>query len=99
MKEEIDVERANALRDDEEQDEPERHQRHDHRAGAEGDEGRREHLAPRCAAHVASAVSVGSGVCRTTALRVIDQISKRDRELTMSVMMNSTRPISTSAAR
>src|SRR5262249_42959184 len=112
LHEECDVERKQTLADHEEQHEEQRHQRDQHRPRAKGDEHRRERLAPdrRGAAetavftsrHAGSAAGCGVGSAAPTtavALRVIDQMSRRDSEVTVSGMMNSTSPISTRAAR
>ena len=97
----VEVQRLDALADDEEQDERQRHQRDEHRQRAEADEQRRDELAatvsrlmppPRPARR-------GRGARASVALRAMLQISSRDSALTISVMTNSTRPISMSACR
>ena len=100
VREEVEVERLDALADDEEQDERQRHQREQHRQRAEADEQRRQQPCGGVV-RLMRAASAGAGVgdARLSALRAMLQISRRDSELTISVMMNSTRPISTSACR
>ena len=95
MREKRDVQRLNALADDEEQDKRERHQCEDDRARAEGDEQRRQQLPTRGRRHVASS----TGSVAMVSVRVMLQIRSRENELMISVMMNRTRPISISADR
>ena len=94
VREEIEVERLDALADDEEQDERQRHEREQHRQRAGADEQRGQDLARRRGADAASCARAFDGTCRA-----IVQISPRDNPLTISVMMKRTRPISTSADR
>src|SRR5206468_5471820 len=101
VREEFQVDRARALRDDEEQHEGERSQRDDHCRSAEGDEERRQQLAATRVRHAAAppAGAPAAASCNGARLRVMLQMRSRDSELTINVMTNRTRPISTSAAR
>ncbi len=85
----------------EEQDEGQRHQRDQHGERAEADENGRQQLAAGGPAHaaVASAGAAAAAARERLPLRAMLQINSRERPLTTKVMMNSTRPISTSASR
>src|SRR5207344_1373710 len=91
------VQREDTAADDEEQDERERDQGKENCAGAEADEQRRQELATTGGCHAAASASTGSAV--TVSVRAMLQISRRENELMIRVMMNSTSPISTSADR
>src|SRR5262249_37938432 len=97
LDEKPDVQRADPLLHDEEEDERKRHQGEQDRRGAESDEQRRRTL-PHQVRHAAT--SAGSETTLVwRAPRAIPQISRRDSEFTTRVMMKSTSPISMSACR
>src|SRR5207249_1185283 len=78
-----------------------RDEREQHRSRAERDEDRRDELPALCASGHAADSAAGTTTAAASCLtgRAMLQMRRRDRELTMSVMMKSTRPISISAFR
>ena len=80
---------------------PERHQRQQHREGAQPDDHLREEPANHVVLHAAPPTGAATGATtrRTVTGRFMCQISTRDAMLTISVMAKSTSPTSISASR
>src|SRR5439155_22714356 len=93
------ADRVQSLTDDEEQDERQGDERNQNRGGAKCHEERRHQLACSRSRHHAASAVAGSATTICFVLRAMLQINSRDRRFTTSVMMKSTRPISTSAWR
>ena len=98
-REERQVERRDALRDDVEEHERQRHEREQHRQAAEHDDDVREHRGGSDRASCGRLGRAAGADARPLCAAPIDQMNSREITLMMSVMMKSTRPISTSACR